>query len=91
MQLAAFLGKPTFTICGDLQSQKNVVTKLSIKIFIVISSYLPCHPCKSNISPNKTRYNHPSKCPDLACINNIEPLYVFEEFMLFYNQLFPKK
>lgn len=91
MQLAAFLGKPTFTIWGPTEPAECGYQIIDASRHRDICLRLPCHPCKSNISPNKTRYNHPSKCPDLACINNIEPLYVFEEFMLFYNQLFPKK
>jgi len=87
MQMAAFLGKPTFTIWGPTEPLECGYQIIDAGRHRDICLKLPCHPCKSNISPNTTRFNHPGKCPDVACINNIEPLFVFEEFMKFYDNL----
>lgn len=88
MHIAAFAGKPTFTIWGPTDNNLYGYEKINSKKHKVIRSDVYCRPCESWISPNTVRVTHPSQCPDFMCIQNVSADAAFIEFQIFYRELF---
>lgn len=88
MHIAAFAGKPTFTIWGPTDYNLYSYEKINNRKHRAIRSNVYCHPCESWISPNTVRVIHPSQCPDFMCLQNITADAAFQEFKQFHRELF---
>jgi ADP-heptose:LPS heptosyltransferase len=83
MHAAAALGKPSFSIWGPSNPILYGYEGMNPEKHRVISLRLSCSPCSAWINPNTSRFSDPEKCPDLKCLNALNPEDVFKEFSTF--------
>jgi len=83
MHAAAALGKPSFSIWGPSNPVLYGYENMNPEKHRVLSLRLSCSPCSAWIEPNRSRYSDPEKCPDLICLNGLNPEDVFQEFSTF--------
>ncbi|HEX7414558.1 MAG TPA: glycosyltransferase family 9 protein, partial [Bacteroidia bacterium] len=86
MHLAAALGKPTFSIWGPSSISLYGYEKFS-PLHKCVSLNLPCSPCSAWISANHTKATSPQLCPDHACMQQLIPQDVFNQFKEYINLL----
>ncbi|MEO8762093.1 MAG: glycosyltransferase family 9 protein [Bacteroidia bacterium] len=86
MHLAVALQKPTFTIWGASSITLYGYEQFS-NLHKCVSLNLACNPCNSWINPNHTKTNNPSTCPDYACLQQLLPQDVFNQFTQYVNLL----
>ena len=86
MHLAVALKKPTFSIWGPSPTYLYGYEKFS-PMHKCVSLYLPCSPCHAWINPNHTRVLSPNLCPDHACLQQLMPQEVFNQFKKYVNLL----
>lgn len=87
MHAAALMGKATFTLWGPTSPKDYGYEIFNKSIHRDVCYYLPCHPCKSWINHNTVRVKKPEDCPDLACLADMHPQYITDEFIKFYDGL----
>lgn len=87
MHAAALTETPTFTLWGPTSPKDYGYEIFNKSIHRDICNNLPCHPCKSWINHNTSRVEKPEDCPDIACLGDLHPQYVVEEFINFYDSL----
>lgn len=91
MHLAAMLGTPTFTIWGPTDPKTLGYEVINNQKHRDVSNELPCHPCKSWIRPNTSRFADPLRCPNQECIKSIGTVQVIEAFWAHWDRLYPQK
>jgi len=86
MHLAVALGKPTFSIWGPSSVSLYGYEKFSSR-HKCVNLNLPCAPCSAWINANHTKATKPELCPDHACMQQLMPQDVFNQFKEFLNSL----
>jgi ADP-heptose:LPS heptosyltransferase len=87
MHLAAALKKPTFTIWGPSSKSLYGYEKMDPQRHKCVSLSLSCSPCSAWIQANHTRVRGPELCPDHACMQQLLPQEVFDQFRQYVNSL----
>ena len=83
MHLAVALNKPTFTLWGPSDFELYGYHWLNSEKHKIIYRDMTCRPCNSWIAPNTSRVSKPEECPDYACMTDLKPLVVLEQFSAF--------
>jgi ADP-heptose:LPS heptosyltransferase len=81
MHIAMALQKKTLTIFGASNEKLfgySFIDEINHKI---ITANVTCRPCSSWKNANTSRVTNPLQCPDFACLNLIEPAFVFEQIV----------
>lgn len=78
MHIAGCLGTPTITVWGGSDPALFGWQKLNPEKHIVIQHKLSCHPCNRWLSPNTSKVDIPSICPDFACLEKVNPKQLIE-------------
>jgi ADP-heptose:LPS heptosyltransferase len=86
MHLAVALGKPTFSIWGPSSVTLYGYEKFS-SVHKCVSLNLSCSPCSAWINANRTKATNPELCPDHACMQQLLPQDVFNQFKEYLNLL----
>lgn len=86
MHLSVALGLPTFCIWGGSDHRLFGYQKINANRHTIVSNEPACWPCNSYLAPNTSKASDPTKCPDFACLQQLKPGEVFEQFQLFYEQ-----
>ena len=87
MHLAVTTNTPTFTLWGASNPEMYGYHTMDASKHCVVVSKTECSPCNAWLNPNTTRVNNPFDCPDVKCMKNLTPDYVFSEFKSFFNAL----
>jgi ADP-heptose:LPS heptosyltransferase len=86
MHTAAALGKPSFTLWGPSNPILYGYQNMNPERHKVISLNLSCAPCSAWIAPNTSRFSAAENCPDIKCMKDLNPDFVFGEFSTFVKQ-----
>ncbi|GIV35597.1 MAG: hypothetical protein KatS3mg031_3132 [Chitinophagales bacterium] len=90
MHLAAMLGIPTFTLWGPTNPLELGYGHIFPARCTDVFNNLPCHPCLSNYSPNRSHVDHPSKCNHQSCIKKLDVEIVWNHFQkMMENKIIP--
>jgi ADP-heptose:LPS heptosyltransferase len=71
MHIAGCVGTPTITVWGGSDPELFGWQKIDRSKHRVLQKKLSCHPCNRWISPNTSKVELPSMCPDFECLQQI--------------------
>jgi ADP-heptose:LPS heptosyltransferase len=85
MHLAVALQKKTISIFGASNEKLYGYSFIDETNHKIIKATVACRPCSSWKNANQSRVTNPLHCPDFACLNLIEPSFVFEQIVTHFN------
>ena len=83
MHISVAAGIPTFTIWGPSSEFVYGYEQFDKERHRCIAAQVSCRPCSVWSGGNRSRVDHPEKCPDLACMQTLTHEEVLKELKLF--------
>lgn len=87
MHIAHAFNVPSFILWGGSNSTIYSYNFIKSKSYKTVQNTPNCWPCASYLKPNTSRTSTPQQCPDFKCIQQIHPIQVKKELIIFSKNL----